>query len=162
VNGLLNSQKLPPLDETPFGQNRMSPEGVCTDELLARKPGFLLLQLCTVAHFASYCRSLGFLVPWSSSLTAESDLADFVCYVRTVWILCYVLYGSKGAAGTECDVPARGPNGCIIWRYRDTSVRDPSYMSHIIQGTQCSSRVRKRERTSKKNIRAHRRGTDLF
>ena len=28
------------------------------------------------------CRFLGFLVPWSSSLTAESDLADFLCCVE--------------------------------------------------------------------------------
>jgi hypothetical protein len=28
-----------------------------------------------------FCRSLGFLVPWMSSLTADSDLADFLCYV---------------------------------------------------------------------------------
>jgi hypothetical protein len=28
-----------------------------------------------------FCRSLGFLVHWSSSLTAESDLADILCYV---------------------------------------------------------------------------------
>jgi hypothetical protein len=27
-----------------------------------------------------FCRSLGFLVPWSSSLTDESDLADFFMY----------------------------------------------------------------------------------
>ncbi len=26
-----------------------------------------------------FCRSLGFLVPWSSSLTADLDLADFLC-----------------------------------------------------------------------------------
>jgi hypothetical protein len=32
-----------------------------------------------------FCRSLGFLVPWSSSLTAESDLADFC-----------VTYGEEG------------------------------------------------------------------
>ena len=28
-----------------------------------------------------FCCSLGFLVPWFSSLTAESDLADFLCCV---------------------------------------------------------------------------------
>ncbi len=33
-----------------------------------------------------FSRSLGFLDPWSSSLTAESDFADFMCYV----------YGEKG------------------------------------------------------------------
>ncbi len=34
-----------------------------------------------------FCRSLGFRVPWSSSLTAESDLADFLCYVwRRRWM----------------------------------------------------------------------------
>jgi hypothetical protein len=32
-----------------------------------------------------FCRSLGFPVPWSSSLTAESDLADFC-----------VMYGEEG------------------------------------------------------------------
>ncbi len=34
-----------------------------------------------------FCLSLGFLVPWSSSLTAESDLADFLCHVwRRRWV----------------------------------------------------------------------------
>ncbi len=28
-----------------------------------------------------FCLSLGFLVPWSSSLTAELDAADFLCHV---------------------------------------------------------------------------------
>jgi hypothetical protein len=28
-----------------------------------------------------FCRSLGFLVPWFSSLIDKTDLADFVCYV---------------------------------------------------------------------------------
>jgi hypothetical protein len=35
-----------------------------------------------------FCYSLGFLVPWFSSLTAESDLADFLCCVS-------VLYGEE-------------------------------------------------------------------
>jgi hypothetical protein len=35
------------------------------------------------SHISSvFCLSLGFLVPWFSSLTAKSDLADFLCYVR--------------------------------------------------------------------------------
>ncbi len=34
-----------------------------------------------------FCSSIGFLVPWSSSLTSESDLAYFLCYVwRRRWV----------------------------------------------------------------------------
>jgi hypothetical protein len=39
-----------------------------------------------------FCRSLGFLVPWSSSLTAESDLADFfLCMEKEVGELYLVV-----------------------------------------------------------------------
>ncbi len=35
-----------------------------------------------------FCRSLGFLVPWCSSLTAVPDLADFLCHVwRRMWVV---------------------------------------------------------------------------
>jgi hypothetical protein len=40
-----------------------------------------------------FCRSLGFLVPWSSSLTAVSDMTDFLCHVwRRMWVdfICLV------------------------------------------------------------------------
>jgi hypothetical protein len=58
-----------------------------------------------------FCRSLGFLVPWFSSLTAESDLEDFfvmfgeeggwtlfVCLQKLYltdkfeWLLCYCIF----------------------------------------------------------------------
>ncbi len=66
------------------------PEGACTDDLLSRKPGFLL-SACTVAHFVGICSSLGFLVPWFSSLIDKTDLADFVC-------IC----GEEGGGGGHC------------------------------------------------------------
>jgi hypothetical protein len=36
------------------------------------------------------CSSLGFLVPWFSSLIDKTDLADFVCYS---------IYGEEGGGG---------------------------------------------------------------
>jgi hypothetical protein len=45
---------------------------------------FSYAQICISLVF---CLSLGFLVPLSSSLTAESDLADFLCHVwRRRWV----------------------------------------------------------------------------
>ncbi len=38
------------------------------------------------------CRSLGFLVPWFSSLIDKTDVADF---------MCYVMYGEKGGGGGD-------------------------------------------------------------
>jgi hypothetical protein len=44
------------------------------------------LKLCTFAHFIGFLPLPWFLVPWFSSLTAKSDLADFVFYVwRRRW-----------------------------------------------------------------------------
>ncbi len=41
----------------------------------------------------SFCCSLGFLVPWFSFLTAESNLADVVCYVwRRRWGGTFLLF----------------------------------------------------------------------
>jgi hypothetical protein len=70
-----------------------TPEGVCTDEFLSRKPGFLLSAMHTAQSRISlvFCRFLGFLVLWFSYLTAESDLVDFLCYVwrrRLVDFIC--------------------------------------------------------------------------
>ncbi len=45
----------------------LSPEGVCTDDLLSRIPGFLL-QLCTVAH-----PTIGFRLSWISILDTDLD-----------------------------------------------------------------------------------------
>ncbi len=45
-----------------------------------------------------FCCSLGFLVPWFSSLTAESDLADFLCCVwrrRRPSFLKHIYYNVK-------------------------------------------------------------------
>jgi hypothetical protein len=44
-----------------------------------------------------FCHSLGLLVPWFSSITADSDLADFLCYVWRrnrpfFWNICIVLH----------------------------------------------------------------------
>jgi len=67
----------------------MTSEGVCTDEFFSRKPGFLLSAFSYAQSPISlvFCCSLGFFVPLSSSLTAESDLADFLCYVwRRRWV----------------------------------------------------------------------------
>jgi hypothetical protein len=71
------------------GLSFTSLEGVCTDDLLPRKPGFLLSAMRSrTIHSVVFCRSLGFLVPcflvpWFCSLAAivKSDLACFVCYV---------------------------------------------------------------------------------
>jgi hypothetical protein len=42
-----------------------STEGVCTDDLLSRKPGFLLSAMHSHEFcWFSFCRLLGFLVPW--------------------------------------------------------------------------------------------------
>jgi hypothetical protein len=55
---------------------RVYAQTTCNQENLA-----FCFQLCTVTHFVGFLLCLGFLVPWFSSLTAESDLADFLCYV---------------------------------------------------------------------------------
>ncbi len=50
------------------------------------------------------CRSLGFLVPWFSSLIDKTDLADFMCYVwiRRWWGLDFVcLFGKLYLTVTE-------------------------------------------------------------
>ncbi len=55
--------------------------GVCTDDLLSRKPGFLFFSDAQSRIFLIFCGSPGFIVPWFSSLAPESDLAYFVCSV---------------------------------------------------------------------------------
>jgi hypothetical protein len=48
---------------------------------------FRFAQSCILL---AICTSLGFLVPWFSSLIDKTDLADFVCYI---------IYGEEGGGG---------------------------------------------------------------
>ncbi len=63
------------------------PEGVSTDDLLSRKPGFLLSAMHSRAFRWFFAGPLVFLLLGFLLLQAESDLADFfVC----------VMYGKEG------------------------------------------------------------------
>jgi hypothetical protein len=56
------------------------------------------------------CSSLGFLVPWFSSLIDKTDLADFVCYnLQYLWRRR--LGGGGGGGGVGCWVEKRKVHG---------------------------------------------------
>jgi hypothetical protein len=81
---------------SPFGQSTAGGHKIKT--LAGRAHGDDLLSAFSYAQsriLLVFCRSPGFLIPWFSSLTAESDLADFLCCMEKKVGGLYLFFGKN-------------------------------------------------------------------